>query len=262
MIIKKYSEIEVKCNEEDLNKKGVIYCLTFPNNKTYIGQTKNKLHRRISTHCSINNCCTKLRHAIKKYKTFTVSILSSNLDINQMNLFEQMFIKMLNSNGTDGYNLDSGGMNKTLSDETKNRISNSERGKKITDETKRKMSNSHKGKTFTELHKDKIRKKSIGKTHSDDVKKRISETQIGNTNMLGKTHTDDVKKRLSEINTGKKHSDETKLKMSQKVKSIPDNIIFNSVKDCELYYEITNLSQYYKGRINKKTAQTFILIMG
>lgn len=223
MTSKNYNGIEVKCNEEDLNKQNVIYCLTFPNNKTYVGQTIRTMHNRISQHCRNSNC-TKLKNAIKKYKTFSVSILSSNLDINQMNLFEQMFIKMLNSNGIDGYNLESGGMNKTHSDESKRKMSESK--KNISDETKRKMSESRKG-----------------KTHSDETKNKISESQ--------KNMTDETRRKMSESHKGK---------TTKKVKSIPDNIIFDSVIECGIYYNISKLSRYYNGKIHRRSGQTFVLL--
>lgn len=238
MIIKFYSGIEVKFkDEEDLNKQNVIYCLTFENGKTYIGQTTQMLHRRILQHCNKYGC-VKIFNAIQKNKTLSVSILESNLTISQLNSFEKFYIKLFNSNGCDGYNLESGGLNKTISDETKS-----------------KMSESHKG-----------MKTRLGEHHSDMTKLKISET------LKDRKLSDITKNKISESNKGKNKgktlSDEHKNKMSEshkyihfrKVKSIPDDIIFESVTECEIYYNFGNISRYYNGKIHKKSGQTFVLI--
>lgn len=61
---------------------------------------------------------------------------------------------------------------KTLSEETKRKIGNSQKGKKQTEETKNKISESHKGKTLTKCHKEKLSKA------KDDKKVKIVSIDI------------------------------------------------------------------------------------
>jgi hypothetical protein len=148
VVTKEYSGIQVTIKQEDLKKQGVIYLLEFPNGKVYIGQTIRKFNQRVKQHCMVDNKSPKLKNAIQKYKEFNVSILEENLTIWQLNSFEGYYIKLFNSNGEDGYNLDSGGNNRRSSDETKKKLSDIGKGKVKSDEHKRKLSDGNKGKHF------------------------------------------------------------------------------------------------------------------
>ena len=50
-----------------LVKRGIIYRLTSPSGKTYIGQTDRSFQVRWNQHCGKSSCCTALHRAIKKY---------------------------------------------------------------------------------------------------------------------------------------------------------------------------------------------------
>ena len=111
MVIRNYADVKVYIKTEDILKENVIYCLTFPNGKVYIGKTKNKLSSRLSEHCnrafeqkskSFNN---KKERAIRKYLTFSVDILYSGDDLNDN---EIKFIKEFDS-FKNGYNCTIGG---------------------------------------------------------------------------------------------------------------------------------------------------------
>jgi group I intron endonuclease len=236
-MIKEYSGIQVTINEEDLNKQGVIYLLEFPNAKVYIGQTTQKLQKRLKSHCSrTSKHSSKIKQAIQKYKEFKVSALSSNLTSEQLNVYEVFFIKAYNSKGTDGYNLDSGGKNFIKSEESKKKMSEAQKGHKVSNETKKKISESHKGKIV-----------------SDKTKNRMSESR------KGCKLSEVTKKKISDSNSGK-ISEKKRKALSKKVKSIPDDIIFSSVNEAIEYYKISKLSRYYNGKIHKLSGQTFILL--
>lgn len=102
----------------------IIYKLVFPNNKVYVGQTAQKLKRRLSAHKCYSKCGnTVLSNAIRKYgwgsiKQEVICTVSEEF----VDDVERYFIKEFNSlvkNGK-GYNIEDGGnKNKHLSEETR-----------------------------------------------------------------------------------------------------------------------------------------------
>lgn len=102
----------------------VIYCfINKMNNKKYIGQSKNIVKR-----CSPSNYkgCTKFYSAIQKYgwDNFYQIILEANLSLEEANKKEEYYIKKYSTIET-GYNLKSGGLNHTYSQESKDKMSKS-----------------------------------------------------------------------------------------------------------------------------------------
>jgi group I intron endonuclease len=155
----------------------IIYKITNNiNNKIYIGQTIEDLKKRWSRH---NWTCTKGRNAmaitnaIIKYgkENFIIEQIDTANTIDELNDKEIYYINKLNSLSPNGYNLTTGGGNKRLSEETKRKISESNKGKKRSEETKRKLSESHKGWVPTEETKDKWRKSFSGKKPSEKTVK-------------------------------------------------------------------------------------------
>lgn len=123
-----------------------------------------------------------LNIAIKKYgkENFKKEILEYCIDKKDMDEKEMYWISKLNARDKKiGYNITKGGEGC--------------------------LGVSNKGIIFTKEHKE-----NISKNHAD---------VNGDKNpMYGKTHTDEVKEKLRLINLGKKHTELTKLKMSEKRK--------------------------------------------
>jgi hypothetical protein len=142
MKIRIFSDIKVNfINSEDILKKNVIYKLTFPNGKVYIGQTSQLLRERVRQHCS--DAFNKESHtpkgrAIRKYLSLNIEVLyqGDELDYNEIN-----YIKEYNSTNQEyGYNLESGGnLNKIVSEETRRKLSESNKGRIVSEETKDKI---------------------------------------------------------------------------------------------------------------------------
>jgi len=103
------------------------------------------------------------------------------------------------------------------SEETKKKISESQKGrKKHSEETRKKLSEANKGKNnpnygkkFSEEHRKKISEALKGKKRSEETIKRMSEVQ------KGRKHSEESKKKMSESQKGRKHSEETRKKMSK-----------------------------------------------
>jgi len=187
---------------------GVVYCLTFPNGKKYIGQTKQRLETRLKQH-SKQKYCKAVHNAICKYLTYTCDIL---LKVNDFDLdyYEEKMIKEYKTLVPNGYNIREGGKKSSFCDETKKQMSYSHKGKKQSDETKKAISNALTGRVLSEETKQKIsysKKKSI-----------ISEKSKIKMNRIGMKHTEDSKLKISNFNKGKKIEQGTREKLSRSLR--------------------------------------------
>lgn len=209
--------------EEEPIKTGVIYKVTSPNNKIYIGQTIN----------------FKVRCQKYKYKAFKGQIkLWNNTQKHNWNPVDNIEIIEVCSiidlddrevywiNHYDSYlnglNSDLGGNGRQgfkHTEATKLKLRLLNLGRKHTDETKEKISFFNKTRP-PEINA-KIAKSNIGKKHTDETKDKIKNTKknnpykmtdeqrlkvslsnIGNKNMLGKKHSDETKSRISKAKSG------------------------------------------------------------
>lgn len=151
-----------------MERRGVIYCITSPDSKRYIGQTVRKLETRIEEHTKHNDCCY-IHHAINKHgiENMTVEVLV-NCPESDLDLHEEFFIRELNTLYPNGYNIRTGGAtggkhcesSKQKMRDSKMREKNHNFGKPRSDTTKKKISDAKKGekhhfygKKFTEEHK-------------------------------------------------------------------------------------------------------------
>ena len=102
------------------------------------------------------------------------------------------------------------------------------KGRTVTCETRSRMSESHKGRTFSEDTCRKISESKKGKKlapFSEETRKKMSEAKKGEKNAFyGKHHTDDTRRKISEAHKGHHHSEDTRIKMSESHKGrIPWN---------------------------------------
>ena len=205
-----------------------IYIVTNKiNNKQYVGQTICSSNKR--GHGTI------ITEAYRKYKmnNFTYQIIVSNITNKKMlNYLERFWIKALNTQAPNGYNIENGGSDcGKVSQITKEKLRQLNLGKKHTKETKEKLrqlnlgkNNAMYGKKHTEETKSKIGKKSLGRTHivTEETKEKIRQTKIGSKNpMYGKPITDEHRAKLKANNArnkpwlGKKLSDAHKAHLTK-----------------------------------------------
>lgn len=114
----KIGDILVEISEEELELKNVVYLLTFPNGKKYVGITSKRFKDRLYEHCSsaINEKDQgyngKKARAIRKYKEFKAEVLfEGNSD--ELGDKEIEFIEEYDSYN-NGYNSTFGGEYGTL----------------------------------------------------------------------------------------------------------------------------------------------------
>jgi len=153
----------------------IIYKITNSiNSKVYIGQTIETLEKRWRRHTwnsTIKRNAMAITNAIIKYgkENFIIEQIDTAISIEELNEKEVLYIKEYNSISPNGYNLKDGGNNRKLSEETKLKISISNKGKKVSDETRKKLSESHKGWIPSEETRQKWRDAFSGKRPSDNT---------------------------------------------------------------------------------------------
>ena len=110
--------------KECMGPTGIIYKITSPSGKVYVGQTIQDFNVRIRDHKQLSSGCTAISRAIQKYKDqMKYEIVEDNVPQEQLDDREIYWIKELNSLAPNGYNLTSGGTFKTeYSQESKDRI--------------------------------------------------------------------------------------------------------------------------------------------
>jgi group I intron endonuclease len=186
------------------------------NNKEYIGLTTRTLEQRWKQHVYESNkkdsweWNTPLGNAIKKYgkDSFEVFVLEECFSETELKLKEIQFIKERKSLASEnGYNLSFGGDGRL--------------GYKLSEETKQKISQGNKGKTYTTESLEKMsiaaKKRSVGKPSP----------------MNGKKHTEESKQKIISFLTGRKQSEETKRKKSESMKVFFLNKSQDKLKDGE-----------------------------
>ena len=176
----------------DIIKNGsyCVYVHTSPSGKKYVGQTGIGLKDRWRNggagylHKNKNGEYKQpvFARAILKYgwDSFEHEVIASNLTKEEADNFEKLLIEKLNTRDSKyGYNLKEGGSHGNLSEETRKKMSESQKGKKLSEETRKKISKSSMGKHLSEETKEKIRVASIGRQCSEDFKKKMSELKKG-----------------------------------------------------------------------------------
>lgn len=228
--------------------KGVIYKHISPNGKVYIGQTTSpnpKLRWSGKNPYSQNSYFS---NSISKYgwENFKHEIIHEVEAASKEELFEilndleEKYIIEYNSMYPNGFNLRPGGHNSPLTEATKEKLREINKGKKLSDETKKKISEASKKQVWTAERKLNISKASKGRKFSEDFKEKCRKAKLGNTNALGHTLTEESKQKikLTKLKNGTnkwseeyrqkrkenprhwKLSDETKRKISESRKGI------------------------------------------
>lgn len=184
------------------------------NNKIYIGQSINIEERWQKHGYLLNNYksdSAHLQHAWDKYgaENFEFNILEEVEDSSLLNDKEIYWIKQKQSNIRQfGYNISGGGGNIITSEETKQKMSKSLKGKfsgekhhmygkQHSKETKEKISQAQKGKKLSDEHKQKISEKSKLNKHTEETKQKISNSH------KGKIMSEETKNKLSESKKGR-----------------------------------------------------------
>lgn len=174
-----------------ISNGAALYKFTNPNNKIYIGITKD-LRGRFAMHFKANSPIGKSlrKHGPKNHK-IDILLTGPRKLISKM---EQIFIEDCGSVGNQGLNSTSGGDNGyTFTEETRDKIRQAHTGRVMPQEVREKIGNANRGKKkpkFSEEHRKKLSDAKRGKLllqehrdsiflamNSPETRKRMSEGQ-------------------------------------------------------------------------------------
>jgi len=172
----------------------------------YFGQSRNIYYRCHRHKSNLRNNChgnSFMQNVYNKYQEFHYQVIleckEEELNLQESKIIEEFinneYCLNLNKVDIDG--------SYKLSEETKRKIGNANRGKIRTLETKRKLSEASKN-----------------RKHSDETKKKMSE------NSGARNRTPEWTAKIALAKTGSKHSEESKQKMSETHKKLHENIEF------------------------------------
>lgn len=194
---------EIKCG---------IYKIISPSHRIYIGQAVD-IGRRIKEYEKIT--CKEQRRlyeSLKKYgfKNHVIEVqeLCEIEKLNERERYWQEFYDVLSSKGLNCRLTDSNNKSGKLSDETKKKISEGNKGKVRSEQVRKEMSERNKGKKLSDQTKQKIkeaRKNQIILPRSEETKNKISKSN------KGRKHSDEAKRKISEAS--RNMSEETKAKI-------------------------------------------------
>ena len=185
---------------------GVYKIVNNINSKVYIGQSIN-IKARWKDHINSLNRkdsrCTLLQRAWNKYgqENFSFEIL----ELCSEDMLDEIEIRYIDAydSHNNGYNIEPGGNQyKHLTDDTKKKIGDANRGRIRSEEAKQKMSELRSGKNNA----------MYGKHHSEESKKKMSDSKKGKS---GHAQTDYQKECARLANLGKDVSQETRRKLSE-----------------------------------------------
>lgn len=160
-----------------------VYIHTAPNGKMYIGQTSQKPETRWNNG---RGYCRRIKgkyaqplmaRAVHKipWEYWEHEVVYEGLTAEEANLYEEWLIYLAWSDNPEyGYNIRKGGSNSGLSEETKKKIGDANRGKVHSEEQNKRHSEIMKGRILSEETKQKLRDANLGKVMSDEARKKIS----------------------------------------------------------------------------------------
>lgn len=149
------------------------------NDKIYVGQTTKDIFKRLHAHSMSDMVIGK---AIRKYgiQSFDIFVIDAAEDKKTLNEKEKYWIKKLNSLSPNGYNISTGGTGGNLGEIVNKKISKHFKenganflGRTHSKESREKMSEKQKG-HFVSLESNMKRSKTMkGKIHSEETKQKM-----------------------------------------------------------------------------------------
>lgn len=237
----------------------IIYLVTGPNGKRYVGLTKRPLIQRWKQHVSdaMKGSKYALHSAIRKHgaSKFFVCVLTTCVDQLEAIACEKGLIAQYGTyaHGANGYNLTSGGdgaYNRKVSEAERQAISRRFKGRRHTEETKAKLSAAHTGKhhePISETHKERLREFATGRTKSAATRAKISAWRKGR-----KRSPESIAKQAATMRANKAH-------LRLEAGLTPEQVHEKKMRNLPQYWEPTMGRVFYRVWRHKGAAQLPLL---
>src|SRR6056300_581823 len=110
-------------NKECMGRKGIIYKITSPSGKVYVGQTVRSFEKRMQEHKRESSGCTLIKRAINKYgDEMKYEIIEEDVPQEHLDEREMFWISHFNSLAPNGYNCTTGGQFNVVTQEVKDNV--------------------------------------------------------------------------------------------------------------------------------------------
>lgn len=184
--------------------------------KSYVGLTKQGVQKRFKAHWYIARTGgkTALYAAMRKYgiEAFSVSVLRDGLTLREAQCAEIALIVELATRAPQGYNLSEGGdkgqAGRTMSAETRAKMSETHRQRQQDPELRRRTSEALRGRAKSPEHLRKIAEALTGNTISEATRAKLRAAN------LGKVQSAETRAKRAAKLRGIKRSEETRRRMS------------------------------------------------
>lgn len=250
----------------DMLKVTGIYKITSPTGRVYIGQSKD-IKRRFSDYNRLK--CKRQKRLYESFKKYRVEAHQFDIieycTLEQLNCSERFWqdeFDVISKNGLNCVLSQCGQKRKEMTQETKDKISESNRGKTRSKEFRKKMSDDRKGeksiwfgKKHSEETKNKISDSNKGKVFTKEHRKNLSLSQSGEKSAwYGRTHTEETKKKMSEWQLGEGNH------QAKLVLDLATGIFYETAKEASVVYGINyvTLNCYLNGRFKNKTNLIYV----
>lgn len=242
-------------------KKGImgIYKITSPSNKIYIGSSMNirsRFLRYKNLHCKEQH---KIYRSILKYgwdsHTFEIIEKCEFENLYNRERYWQEFYDCIGKNGLNCCYVNTDEKPLLISDETKRKLSEKNKGKKMSEENKKKLAERMKNTIMKDSTKEKMRQFFTGKPNPKNGRKivniKTNET-YNSVSELSKVLNIKYSQLFEDLSNyydiGYKFIDyegvlkpkPAKRKVNISVKHIPSQMVFNSITEAALYFNKNN----------------------
>ena len=213
------------------SKEYTLYRHVAPNGKMYVGVTRTSPRKRWGANGIRYKSNPYFYRAIQKYgwDNFKHEILFTNLTKDEASFAELVCVNVWDlTNPKYGYNINKGGIvGDRLSDETKQRLSDMNRGKKLSQETKDKISKATRGKNHP----------FYGKHHTPEAKRKISKARLGCTHDVSL----ETRRKLSIANKGRKRTEEERARFRGGNSPLACAVVGLDKKTLEIVFEFDSI---------------------
>ena len=119
LYIKEMPEVQLVMEEP----RGIIYKISSPSGKVYVGQTIRSFQKRMQEHKRESSGCTLIKRAINKYgDEMKYEIIEEDVPQEHLDEREMFWISHFNSLAPNGYNCNTGGQFNVVTQEIKDKV--------------------------------------------------------------------------------------------------------------------------------------------